>query len=252
MFRLLVMFLLTGLFTTGCVCAQEPITFFSSIEAARESSDGKTVVLYFGAAWCKPCQQMKAITFKSQKLAEETENFQFIMFDVDRDVELATRYQVAGVPSMIVLDAKNLSPIGGTAGFLSDERLIQFLNDTVAHPAKLPPTIEMLVTDLGDADFDVAHTALEQIMEQLADSQRSDRKRLVEILTQQNDEIVNQLIVRLEDPRLSIRAAASTVLEYRLGRQIEFDPFANAEQRADQVDALMESLDAKASKSRSY
>ena len=54
---------------------------------------------YFSATWCGPCQQFKPIM---KELANEGNNIQFI--DVDKDSELASKYGVRSVPTVVIED----------------------------------------------------------------------------------------------------------------------------------------------------
>ena len=54
---------------------------------------------YFSATGCGPCQQFKPIM---KELANEGNNIQFI--DVDKDSELASKYGVRSVPTVVIED----------------------------------------------------------------------------------------------------------------------------------------------------
>jgi len=56
-------------------------------------------VKFFNATWCGPCQQFKPIM---KELANEGNNIQFI--DVDKDSELASKYGVRSVPTVVIED----------------------------------------------------------------------------------------------------------------------------------------------------
>jgi len=58
---------------------------------------GKVVVV-FGATWCAPCKALKPIL---ETLSADY-TFPFVEIDVDKSSDLACRYAVRGVPTVII------------------------------------------------------------------------------------------------------------------------------------------------------
>ncbi len=58
----------------------------------------KPVIVDFAAIWCGPCQMMKPIF---EKLAEENPQVKFCSCDIDKSPELAKKYGVMYVPTLI-------------------------------------------------------------------------------------------------------------------------------------------------------
>lgn len=56
--------------------------------------------LKFGATWCAPC---KLIEPKLEKMKEEFPQVQFRKIDVDDEYEMAEKYQIKSVPTVILL-----------------------------------------------------------------------------------------------------------------------------------------------------
>ncbi len=82
-------------------------------------SKGTTIVDFF-AEWCGPCKMLGPVF---EKLSTEFENVNFAKVDVDSEGSLAQRYNVMGVPTMIIFrDGKEIERIGG---FLPEDVLRQ-------------------------------------------------------------------------------------------------------------------------------
>lgn len=62
--------------------------------------DNKPVIIDFHALWCGPCKVQSPIL---QEVATELGNsIRVIKIDVDQNQELASRYQIQGVPTLII------------------------------------------------------------------------------------------------------------------------------------------------------
>ena len=72
---------------------------------AQAREQGKPVLLYWGASWCPPCNQLKATFFNRQDFAQQAKNFIAVHVDGDRPgaQKLGARFKVRGYPTVILM-----------------------------------------------------------------------------------------------------------------------------------------------------
>lgn len=87
-------------------------------------ASSKPVLLEFGATWCQPCKQLEPVLLK---LGESwRESVQLAKVDVDESANLAMRFGVMGVPTVILF--KGGEGVVRFSGFQSREKLLEKLS----------------------------------------------------------------------------------------------------------------------------
>ena len=87
-----------------------------------EIAGKKTVMIDFFATWCGPCK-MFAPTFEK---VSETSDAMFVKVDVDQAPEIARRFRIMSVPTIIKLVDGEIA--AKTMGAISETALVQMVN----------------------------------------------------------------------------------------------------------------------------
>ena len=95
------------------------VNIVNESEFNSEIKEGVVVVDFF-ATWCGPCKMLAPVL---ESLSTEMENVNFIKVDIDQSGDLADKFQISSVPTMIIFkDGKKEDMM---VGFLPKERIKQ-------------------------------------------------------------------------------------------------------------------------------
>jgi len=98
---------------------------YSQDRVTESLANNQAVVLYFSADWCIPCLELDRMTFTNERVINEMQKFRLLKvdltnFDSPESEEVRQRYNIAGVPTIVFLDA------GGEE--FSQIRVVGFIN----------------------------------------------------------------------------------------------------------------------------
>ena len=88
-------------------------------EAIKEG----VVLVDFFATWCGPCKMLSPLL---EEIAEENPNINILKIDVDEVSELAVRYGIQAIPTLMLF--KNGQRIETRMGYQNKNQLLAFIN----------------------------------------------------------------------------------------------------------------------------
>lgn len=89
----------------------------------KVSNSDKKVLIDVYANWCGPCKMLSPII---DELANEIDNINFCKLDIDESEDIARRYGIMSIPTLLIFDNGELKE--KIVGFKNKEELKEILN----------------------------------------------------------------------------------------------------------------------------
>lgn len=96
-------------------------TASETTSSAGATQGNKPRLLSFGAGWCVPCRMMEPV--RNQLRAEYGDQLELVHYDVDRNQEMARKYNIKLIPTLIFLDAEGRE-LGRREGYTPKEDIL--------------------------------------------------------------------------------------------------------------------------------
>lgn len=87
-----------------------------------EAIKGEKVLVDFYAIWCGPCKMLAPIV---EKVIEENPSITLLRVDVDQNEELARRYGIVSIPTLIYF--KNGTLANQSVGYIGEDAVKKFV-----------------------------------------------------------------------------------------------------------------------------
>lgn len=109
--------------------ATNEIQWLTSLAPAlvQAKETGKPIMIDFFATWCPPCKMLDAKTYTDAKVQARSKDWIMVRIDVDQNKALAREYQIASIPTLVLVQ-----PDGKEAarelGFIPPAEMLAFMS----------------------------------------------------------------------------------------------------------------------------
>jgi len=102
---------------------------------AQAVAQGKPMLLFFTAEWCRYCHQMADEAFTNPQVVSLSEHFVCILVDADVEPSICQKYQVSGYPTVQFLSARG-APLDRIVGKKPGHQLMMAMQAALQNVAR--------------------------------------------------------------------------------------------------------------------
>lgn len=191
----------------------------------------RPALIYFTATWCGPCQLMTRLTLTDPAVAQTLSAVQCVALDIDQHPDLATKYGVNAVPTLILLSTAQ-SEAERITGFQATGDFMHWLTNGIAQAAEAVIQADLCRKSLAEVDQMIAVPAtnsVEQAALKLFDLADGRDPEFVRAVAERLQIIAARepaaLLDGLNDPHLATRIQVANALHHQLGDAFDVDPW---------------------------
>jgi thiol:disulfide interchange protein DsbD len=109
-----------------------PIAWTASLTQARKTAklQHKPILIDLYAEWCGPCKEMLRTTYKDKQVVARSKQFVPVLINVDKQPEVAAKYGVEAIPTVIFLNSKG-NLIRKEVGFHDTDEFLKLTADVL-------------------------------------------------------------------------------------------------------------------------
>ncbi len=94
----------------------------------KAKAENKYILVDFWAVWCTECKKMDKKAFQDPEVQHLLEDFVLLKVDVDKVPQLKSQFLVAGLPTVVVVDA-NGEEVTRAIGYQTAEQMKKVLRE---------------------------------------------------------------------------------------------------------------------------
>ena len=100
----------------------EPVVLTNDNFEQEVVKAGQKVLVDFWAPWCGPCKMLSPLV---DEIAKDAEGFKVCKVNVDEEQELAERFGIASIPTLLVFDGDQIA--AKNVGFAPKEKILEMV-----------------------------------------------------------------------------------------------------------------------------
>jgi HEAT repeat protein/thioredoxin-related protein len=214
-----------------------PTIWHNDIDAALAlaQAEYRPVLVFFSSPDCTWCSRLKTDVLNDPETLPLLQHFCLVEIDVTRDERAAVRFQIRGVPSILILSGDGRVR-NGVGGYLTGPQFRDMLKAAL-NPEFLRKSDSSFVELLSLLDSgNVPADKWPEIM--LALGSKEKRKELHDRILAITPFPRKQIVALLKDDRIAVRLGALEIIEELTSNTFSFDPWLDEDSQSSNVEAL--------------